>query len=282
MLEIKNLTKSFGHKKVLHGLSLELRPGAIALLGPNGAGKTTLLRCLLELYPSEAGEIHWEGRSVKNKGILPGKCGYLPQNFGVFPNLTVFEMMEYFAVLKSIPKAERKAEILKRLEQVGLQNRGKSLCRTLSGGMIRRVGIAQALLGNPPILIFDEPTAGLDPEERLRFKLLVHNLSRDRIILISTHIVGDIEALCSQVVVMDGGRVIADLPREELVQKAQGLVWKVPKENDVFLPVGAYIRAIGESSEGDILLVLSKIPVGESAPPTLEDGYLCCLKGMTL
>ncbi len=280
MLEIRNLTKSFGQKKILNDLSLELRPGVVALLGPNGAGKTTLLRCLLELYPPDAGKVFWEGQPVEHKGILPGKCGYLPQNFGVFPNLTVFEMMEYFAVLKNIPKRKRTQEILKRLEQVSLSQRVKSPCRTLSGGMIRRLGIAQALLGDPPVLVFDEPTAGLDPEERLRFKLLIHDLSKERIILISTHIVGDVEALCSQVVVMDSGQVIADLPRGELVQKAKGLVWKVPKEDNVVLPQGAYIRAMGEDLQGDILFVLSQTPVGESVAPTLEDGYLCYLKGI--
>ena len=282
MLEIRNVTKSFGRKKILHDLSLVLHPGSVALLGPNGAGKTTLLRCLLELYPMESGEILWEGQPIHSKHILPEKCGYLPQNFGVFPNLTVFEMMEYFAVLKNIPKRGRREEIIKRLEQVGLQGREKNLCRTLSGGMVRRVGIAQALLGDPPLLIFDEPTAGLDPEERLRFKLLLHSLHTDRLILISTHIVGDIEALCNQVVVMNDGGVLSNLPREELVQKAQGLVWKVPKGDQAILPADAYIRSIEGSPEGDMLFLLSKHPIGKATPPTLEDGYLCCLKGMKL
>ncbi|MGN0313370.1 MAG: ATP-binding cassette domain-containing protein [Fusicatenibacter sp.] len=282
MLELKEVSKSFGQKKVLDQLSVLLPPGTLALLGPNGAGKTTLLRMILELYRCKQGKLIWNGDDVTNKGIIPAHAGYLPQKFGVLPNLTCHEMLEYFAILKNIPREKRKEEIERCIEFVHLSDRAKNRCGSLSGGMVRRLGIAQALLGDPQLLLFDEPTTGLDPEERLRFKLLVHQMSESshRTILISTHIVDDIEALCDRIVVMDGGKVIANHPSRVLAERAKDLVWQVPKPQGDKLPDGAYIRALRQMPEGDMLLVLSEIPIGKPVAPTVEDGYLCCLKGI--
>ncbi len=280
MLELQNVCKSFGRKQVLRDLSVRFPSGTIALLGPNGAGKTTLLRTILGLYRCRSGKLFWDGEDATNKETVAAHTGYLPQKFGVFPNLSCHDMLEYFALLKKIPKQNIESEIQRCLALVNLSDRAKSRCGSLSGGMIRRLGIAQSLLGDPELLLFDEPTTGLDPEERLRFKLLLHNTAGKKTILISTHIVDDVEALCTHVVVMDQGSVIANLTSQDMADRAEGLVWQVPKNQEHALPQGAYIRAMRQMPEGDMLLVLSEIPVGKSMAPTVEDGYLCCLKGI--
>lgn len=280
MLEIRNLTKSFGKNYLFRDLSVSIPKGAVALLGPNGAGKTTFLRCLLELYPTERGQFLWEGIPVEKTGFMSGHTGYLPQSFGAFPNLTCWEMMEYIAVLKGLPPKVREKEIPRCLALVNLSDKHKCLCRSLSGGMIRRLGIAQTLLGDPEILLFDEPTTGLDPEERLRFKLLVHQLRDEHTILISTHIVDDVEALCNHVTVMDKGCILANRTAGEMARRAEGLVWAVPASQKSSLPADSYIRGIGETPEGAVLYVLSEAELGIPLTPTIEDGYLCCLKGI--
>lgn len=280
MLELQAVKQSFGHKDVLKDISIRFPEGVVALLGPNGAGKTTLLRTILELYRCNSGEIQWDGEPVTNQGIVPSLSGYLPQKFGVSPNLTCRDMLRYFALLKNVPKAQVQAEIMRCLELVNLSDRADCLCRKLSGGMVRRLGIAQAMLGDPKLVLFDEPTTGLDPEERLRFKLMVHNAANERTILVSTHIVDDVEALCNHVVIMDQGRIVASLPSRQMAARAQGLTWCVPKEDEYQLPKNAYIRAMQEHPDGDVLIVLSETPVGTPMTPTVEDGYLCCLKGI--
>ena len=280
MLELQNVCKSFGHKRVLQDLSVRFPCGTIALLGPNGAGKTTLLRTILGLYRCKSGKLLWRGEDVTNRDVIPSHTGYLPQRFGVFPNLSCHDMLEYFSLLKQLPRREIESEIQRCLALVNLSNQAKSRCGSLSGGMIRRLGIAQALLGDPELLLFDEPTTGLDPEERLRFKLLLHNTVGEKTVLISTHIVDDVEALCSHVVVMDRGTVIANLSSAEMAARAAGLVWQLPKDQKQDLPSDAYIRAMRQMPEGDMLLVLSETPIGTPVTPTVEDGYLCCLKGI--
>lgn len=280
MLEIQNLSKAFGRKTVLEGLSVQFPQGVVALLGPNGAGKTTLLRTVLELYRCQSGAILWDGKNVTNQGVIPALSGYLPQKFGTFPDLSCRDMMIYLALLKGVPKAEAPREAMRCLEEVNLSDRADCLCRKLSGGMIRRLGIAQAMLGDPKLLIFDEPTAGLDPEERLRFKLLVHHAAKGRTVIISTHIVDDVEALCSHVVVLSQGGVAASLSNRSMAARAEGLTWCVPRSMENDLPEGAYIRAMRETPEGESLVVLSHVPVGTALAPTVEDGYLCCLKGI--
>lgn len=222
----------------------------------------------------------WMGEDVTNQNVIAAHTGYLPQKFGVFPNLSCHDMLEYFALLKKLPKPTIEPEIQRCLSLVNLSNYTKSRCSTLSGGMVRRLGIAQALLGNPKLLLFDEPTTGLDPEERLRFKLLVHNMAKEKMVLISTHIVDDVEALCSHVVVMDKGKVIANLPSSDMAARAEGLAWQISNNQELSLPHNAYIRAMRQTPEGDMLLILSETPIGELVDPTIEDGYLCCLKGI--
>ena len=280
MITIENLTKTFGKKKALDNLSVTLEPGVIGLLGPNGSGKTTLLRTLTGLYKTKSGKILLDGADVTNTDALPAVTGYLPQKFGMFRELTVYDMMDYFAVLKKIPKAEKRAEIERVVEFVNLTDRIKDRVGSLSGGMVRRLGIAQAVLGSPKVMLFDEPTAGLDPEERMRFKNLVRQLPRDSIVLISTHIVEDVEAVCDHVMVMRQGTVLANKTGEELAAMAEGKTYKVSGEKEGTLPPEAFVRARTEvPGEGTVLPVLSAVPVeGDLIPPTIEDGYLCILK----
>lgn len=280
MIEMKGITKTFGKKKALDNLSVTLEPGVIGLLGPNGSGKTTLLRTMTGLYKTKSGQILLDGRDVTNTDTLPSLTGYLPQKFGMFKELSVYDMMDYFAVLKKIPKAEKKAEIERVVEFVNLSDRIKDRVGSLSGGMVRRLGIAQAILGNPRVMLFDEPTAGLDPEERMRFKNLIRQLPKDNIVLISTHIVEDVEAVCDHVMVMRKGTVLANKTGEELAAVAEGKTYKLSGEKESTLPPEAFIRARTQApGEGVMLTVLSATPVdGELIQPTIEDGYLCILK----
>lgn len=282
MIEVKDLTKTFGKKTALDNLSVTMEPGVIGLLGPNGAGKTTLLRTLTGLYKTKKGRILFDGKDVTNTDDLPA-VGYLPQKFGMFKELTVYDMMDYFAVLKKIPKKEKKAEIERCVEFANLSDRIKDHVGSLSGGMVRRLGIAQAILGNPRVLLFDEPTAGLDPEERMRFKNMIRQLPKDTIVMISTHIVEDVEALCDHIMVMRAGKVLTNRTGEELANAAAGKVFKVGADREAALPAGSFIRSRNEiPGEGNVLTVLSPTPVEGAGkiPPTIEDGYLCLLKNI--
>ncbi len=210
MLKIEHVSKNFGKKRALDDICLDMEEGCYGLLGPNGAGKTTLIRMILELYSIKKGSIQFEGT---------GHIGYLPQKFGAFQELTVRDILLYFAALKKIPKVEQEAEIDRVLELVNLSDRKKDKMSSLSGGMQRRVGIAQAVLGDPSVLIFDEPTAGLDPEERTRFKKLIRHIMDKKIVIISTHIVEDVETLCDRVIIMNRGRVLKNLSVEEVSEE---------------------------------------------------------------
>jgi len=207
MLKIIGMSKGFKDKKIFENLSLEMDNGIYGFLGPNGAGKTTLIRCICGVYQLKVGKIEWDGVSVGDK-TYTANLGYLPQNFGLFKDMKVSAALDYMAGLKSVPKDKVKSEIDRVLKIVNLYDRKNDKVRSLSGGMVRRLGIAQALLGDSKLLIFDEPTAGLDPEERIRFKKIIASLSKDKVVLISTHICSDIEALCDKVMVIDKGKLL--------------------------------------------------------------------------
>lgn len=209
MIEINNLRKKFGKKEILKGISLHLEPCTYGLVGPNGAGKTTLLRILAGVMKADGGEIYMP----KENGLT----GYLPQKFGCFSEFTVYEQLEYFACLKEIPKAGQKEEILRVLGIVNMDGQEKMKCKKLSGGMVRRIGIAQALLGNPLLLLLDEPTVGLDPEERNNFNNIIRKLEKKTTILLSTHLVEDINYLCQKVIVIKSGEILKSEAAEEFV-----------------------------------------------------------------
>lgn len=223
---VKNVEKSFGKNKVLNNLTIRFEKGIYGILGPNGAGKTTLLRCIVGIYDIQKGAIGF----VDNQGEFcspgVGAIGYLPQKFGIFKNMSVRDFMLYFAEMKEIDKNIRDKEIESCLKLVNLEERMKTKVKKLSGGMIRRLGIAQALLGQPEILIFDEPTTGLDPEERMRFKKIISQLGKDRIVIISTHIIEDMEALCDKVIIMKKGEKIMEDTISNIVRGQKNAVDK--------------------------------------------------------
>ncbi len=284
MIGIENVTKKFKKKVALNDISVTFKNGVIGLLGPNGAGKTTLLRTLVGLYRVQQGQIFYNENDVTNKQeVISADTGYLPQKFGMFKELKVYDMMSYFAVLKKIPKKEQKTEIERCIEFVHLSDRMYDKVGSLSGGMIRRVGIAQAMLGNPTVMLFDEPTAGLDPEERMRFKNLIRQLGEEKIVMISTHIVDDVEAICNYIVVMNEGKVLASKSSGDIADIAKGKVFELPDSLEGSLPVGSYIRARLEDTEHNKKLIVLSSEEIEGAKPldsTIEDGYLCLVKGI--
>lgn len=276
MLEITELSKSFGKKEILHNISCCLENGVYGLLGPNGAGKTTLLRCILGLYPCNSGSICLNERNTfKDRKQM--NIGYLPQKSGVFPGLTVEEHLQYFANIKKMEKDRMQVCIDEVLEKVHLTEQKHVKGCKLSGGMVRRLGIAQALLNHPELVIFDEPTTGLDPEERIRFKNIVRNLGKDSIVIMSTHIVEDVEAVCSQIIVIKEGKFSVQGTQEEIRQFARGKVYEITREE---LSDCDYVEREKEIEEKEVLRILTSRPldVCNEKEPTVEDGYLCILK----
>lgn len=209
-LTITDLTKKFGHKTAVNHVDLELTPGIIGLLGPNGAGKTTMIRLLCDLIQPDSGAVLLDGENIRFMGEdYRDILGYLPQKVGYYPWFTAEKYLMYIAALKGLSTEEAAAKTKDLLEQVGLYGERKKRLSAFSGGMLQRVGIAQALLNDPKILILDEPTAGLDPQERIRFRTMIAGLARDRLVILSTHIVSDVEHIATQVVMLRSGKVVA-------------------------------------------------------------------------
>ncbi len=226
-IEIKNLSKNYGKKQALDHVNLTISQGMFGLLGRNGAGKTTLMKTLVTLLRKQQGSITICGIPIEDTAEIRKIVGYLPQDFSMYPNMTVYEAMDYLGVLSGMSKEERRKRIPKLLKRVNLQDdRGKKV-KALSGGMRRRLGIAQAILHNPKVLIVDEPTAGLDPEERVRFRNLLSEIAEERIVILSTHIVGDIEATCENIAVMDQGKILFKGTVENFISLAEGKVYTV-------------------------------------------------------
>jgi ABC-2 type transport system ATP-binding protein len=196
---------------VLKGIDLELGPGVFGLLGPNGAGKTTLLRTLATVLEPAGGSIHLLGRDLsvrQERRELRRRLGYLPQTLGYYPDFTVAEFVEYFALLKEVPATQVGRAVARAIEQVGLGGRARAQLKTLSGGMLRRVGVAQAIVNEPELLLLDEPTAGLDPEQRVHFRALLREIGRRGTVVVSTHLVEDVAAACTEVALMEAGRIL--------------------------------------------------------------------------
>lgn len=221
---INNLSKRYGKKEALNDISLSIPAGMYGLLGRNGAGKTSLMRILATLSVPTKGEVIINGVSIKETTKIREIVGYLPQDFSFYRNMSVYGAMDYLGLLSNIPSKLRKEKIFALLEQVNLQDNARTKVKALSGGMKRRLGIAQALLHDPQILIVDEPTAGLDPEERIRFRNLLSEFADERIVLLSTHIASDVESTCENIGVLNEGRLIFNGSTEELIQKAEGKV----------------------------------------------------------
>lgn len=278
MLEIRNLNKNFRKKNAVDNLSLSLSSGVYGLLGPNGAGKTTLIRCITNLYKFD-GEIEYRGDSIRGNETYMSEIGYLPQKFGAYRELTAEENLYHFCVLKDIPKDLRQNEIDRVLEMVNLSDERGKKAKALSGGMTRRLGIAQVLLGSPDIMIFDEPTAGLDPEERLRFKMIISSLPKDRLILISTHIVEDVDALCNGIVIMKDGSVRFNGSTGELKSLAKGKVFECDSAQLDAIEGRYYIeRQFEQEGRVRYRLLSDTVQNCDTAAARIEDGYICVLE----
>jgi ABC-2 type transport system ATP-binding protein len=210
-IELTGLTRRFGRNQAVAGVNLETGPGVFGLLGPNGAGKTSLLRMMATVIPPSSGRMRLLGRdpgSYEPRRQIRRRLGYLPQNLGYYPSFTVVEFVEYFALLKDMPAARVPAAVAAAVERVELGGKAKAKLRTLSGGMLRRVGIAQAIVNDPELLLLDEPTAGLDPEQRVHFRALLRDLGQHATVVVSTHLVEDVGAACTEVAVMDAGKIV--------------------------------------------------------------------------
>ncbi len=210
-IRVSGLVHSFGRTQVLKGIDLEVGNGVFGLLGPNGAGKTTLLRVLSTVFRPSGGSLRilgYDPTSYGQRRALRRRLGYLPQAMGFYGNFTVWEFVEYFALMKEVPVGQVKRQVARAIEQVGLEDRARKKLKTLSGGMLRRVGIAQAIVNDPDVLLLDEPTAGLDPEQRVGFRQLIREMGARGTVIVSTHLVEDVGAACSQVAVMSEGRIV--------------------------------------------------------------------------
>ncbi len=227
-LEIENLTKRFQDVTAVDGVSCTLTMGVYGLLGVNGAGKTTLMRMLCTLLKPTGGRILWAGKDIfELDGAYRRVLGYLPQDFGFYPDFTVRDYLRYISSIKGLRPAAARQRTALLLQQVGLEKAENKKMKKLSGGMKRRVGIAQAMLNDPRILILDEPTAGLDPNERIRFRNLISELAQDRLVLLSTHIVSDIEYIANEILLMKDGKICIAGTTEELTAGMPEQVWRV-------------------------------------------------------
>jgi ABC-2 type transport system ATP-binding protein len=282
-LTIESVGKQYrGRVWALREFSLELRPGVLGLLGPNGAGKTTLMSILATITRASEGRVMWNGADVaKDPDALRTVLGYLPQDFGVYPNLNAVEFLEYLAAVKGLDAATSRRRTEELLSLVNLSDVRKRPLGGFSGGMKQRVGIAQALLNDPELLIVDEPTAGLDPEERVRFRNLLAELSGERIVILSTHIVSDVEATATDIALISGGRLVAHAAPEELLRRVEGLVWEwvVPSADLNRVKEAFRVSSTARRSDGVHVRVLTEHPPQRAQPatPTLEDAYLDAL-----
>ena len=224
-VELTELTRRFGHTQAVAGVTLEAGPGVFGLLGPNGAGKTSLLRMMATVLPPTAGRLRLLGRDPGGFGPrreIRRRLGYLPQNLGYYPGFTVADFVEYFALLKDMPASQVPRAVATAVERVGLGDRARAKLRTLSGGMLRRAGIAQAIVNEPELLLLDEPTAGLDPEQRLEFRALLRNMGQRATVIVSTHLVEDVGAACTEVALMDTGKIVFHGTPADLVAQGEG------------------------------------------------------------
>ena len=280
-LQISGVEKVYnGNVHALRDFTLELGPGVVGLLGPNGAGKSTLMRILATITGTTRGTVTWNGQDIaRNPNALREVLGYLPQDFGVYPNLNPVEFLEYLAAVKGIGAAAARRRIEELLALLNLTDARKRPLGGFSGGMKQRVGIAQALLNDPQLLIVDEPTAGLDPEERVRFRNLLSELSGERLVILWTHIVSDVEASATEIAIIAQGRLVAHGAPEALLAAVEGKVWdwtvssaQLVEAKQRYLISSAVRRADGVH----VRVVSASAPGAGAVPamPTIEDAYL--------
>ncbi len=278
-LQTQHLTRRYGHFTAVQEVNLTLGCGVYGLLGANGAGKTTLMRMLCGILTPTGGTVRWGGADIAALGEdYRALLGYLPQDFGCYPDFTGEEFLRYIAALKGLTRAETARRTPDLLAQVGLAEAARKKLRTYSGGMRQRLGIAQAMLNDPRVLILDEPTAGLDPRERVRFRNLLADYAKGRTVLLSTHIVSDVEAIADEILLMKAGRLVHQGTVAQLCQTARGKVWVLRTDAATAARLeGIYTVAnLHHTGEGvELRLITADPPAGAvAAAPTLEDVYL--------
>lgn len=281
-IEIKELNKFYGKKKqALSNVNLTIEQGMFGLLGRNGAGKTTLMKTLATLLKKQSGSISICGIPIENAKEIRKIVGYLPQDFSMYPTMTIIEAMDYLGILSGIGTKERKECIDLLLKKVNLTEHKNKKVKALSGGMKRRLGIAQALLNDPKVLIVDEPTAGLDPEERIRFRNLLCDVSEERIVILSTHIVGDIEATCENLAILNEGSILYCGTVSDLLDTANGKVFSKTVDKRDLPKLKKEYNIIGMHSQGNKTYIrfLAELPYpdAESCEPNIEDAYMLYL-----
>ncbi|MFP2924291.1 ABC transporter ATP-binding protein [Pyxidicoccus sp. 3LG] len=279
MLEVRNVVKTYGRTvTAVADVSLMLERGVVGLIGHNGAGKTTLMQMIATLTRPTRGQLLFDGVDlVKNPEAIRRRLGFLPQDFGVYPNLTALEFMQYFAALKGVRDPARIRHLL---ELVNLHEQAHRPAAAFSGGMRRRLGIAQALLNDPDILIVDEPTAGLDPEERLRFRNLLAELGFRKLVLLSTHIVSDVESIASQLAILRAGRLVAFETPEAILQSARGQLWAAQVTDGEYAALCARVHVLHAQRQGSGRIALRiahgqpPCPGALAVEPSLEEALM--------
>ena len=279
-LSFEHISKLYGDTVALQQIDLTLGPGIYGLLGPNGAGKTTLMRIMTDLLAPSTGRVLLDGQDIAVMGAaFRKKLGYLPQDFGVYPNFTAEQFLLYIARLKGLSKFEAKRQTDDLLRMVGLEDKKQKKLKGFSGGQRQRVGIAQALLGDPEILVLDEPTAGLDPEERIRFRGIISDLSQQKLVLLSTHIVSDLEAVANEIILLRKGVVLEMQKPASLLEQLNGQVWlvTVPAADETALTKQYTCSNVMHTDGKSVIRLLSKsAPRPDAVPtaPNMEDLYL--------
>lgn len=285
-IEIKHLNQYYGKKQVLYDIQLSISTGIFGLLGRNGAGKTTLMKTIATLLPVKEGEMIIDGISIQNKKAIRSMIGYLPQDFSMYGNMTAYQALDYLAVLSEMDSTTRKKRIVELLELVNLSIHKNVKVKAMSSGMKRRLGIAQALLNDPKVLIVDEPTAGLDPEERLRFRNLLSEISENKIVILSTHIASDIEAVAENIAILDKGHIIFSDCIEKLISEAEGKIFTVEVPRTELNNVKEQVQVIRLQQEDTLIKIrfignehanIMKHPLVIQERATLEDAYFYLL-----
>ena len=282
-IKITDLSKNFGSKQALKNMSLDIDQGMFGLLGPNGAGKTTLMKIISTLLKKSSGEVIVCGIPVEKSSEIRGLIGYLPQDFSMYGNMNAYEALDYLATLSGMKKSERKTKVPELLEKVNLLEQRKTKVKAMSGGMKRRLGIAQSMIHDPKVIIVDEPTAGLDPEERVRFRNLLCEIAKDRIVLLSTHIVGDIEATCEEIAVLNQGEIVFRGTVRELLKLVENKVYTLEistSELDMMKERYLVTGILTSGSLAKVKLIADEKPL-ESATlcsADVEDAYMYLMK----
>lgn len=277
VLSIRNVSKKYGNKFANDNINIDIKSGMFGLLGPNGAGKTTLMKMIATITRPTSGEIILDGQLMNNDEETRAKIGYLPQEFDMYKNMTAYETLDYLAILSGI--RNRKDLINETLKKVNMYKERNTKFGAMSGGMKRRIGIAQAIIHDPRVIIVDEPTAGLDPEERIRFRNMLCEIAKDKIVILSTHIVGDIEATCNDIAILNKGKIEFKGTIEEILHMVQGKVYKlsVPM-NEVDKIKSQYlvssVKFLGNKAEVKILADKIDNANVKAVEADIEDAYL--------